>query len=535
LFFNKEILHKTTIMSSNRSYAIYGDGGVTSATLIPSLNAIANQGKILQVYKDTNQFKTWQNIILQDTLSEFVPWTERPTTVNVNRSDPLSTTGVAFWKIQLNGITDMTKIALQLPLSLSFTTTSANNYQWSSMVQGEYALLDCITRLTVRIGNNSIVVGREEMSTTFGLKHQAVTKKKTPTKAALLAQFGACYSNGFLATAGVGSSSIDPASDWQNAYLGAQATGVVDKSFAFCLGDVVPFFDQADTYLPKGTPLEIQLEWAPPLSAFIGMAPSDNIRFNGVRWNGLAIQYNYHLLTQDSQNIFNVKWVSQPLLYNYLTSALYTFQGQPTMDVYTLPILNNIQRPTEITISVCSTNLTVTPISTIPVTSYPESTMPGVYFADLAVRAQGRDLIRWINPVPLVTTVPAGLNSSGFAVINSLINEATNHEHYGDYGTVSLQATSTLKNGSALCFCLSPSLFYKRGINSTDQGAINLDIQLRMMRMNGLNLTRDTVIRVVTKTPTQLTIDSDLNVVEVQWPAIISDNGAVLQRTINTN
>lgn len=510
-------------MQSDRTYSIYGDTSTSRATIVPSLNSIANKGTV-EISKDTNYFKAWNKLVLTDNILEDKIQYQMPNTTSTSED---STSSRVEFDFDLMGMTKMREIAIEFTVELKLGISPvAEKFQWSQFPQGEYMFLNMLSKLIITMGANSIDLS-EQVS--INPKLHAILRKKTPTQCGLLAQFGtSTASSTIIRGFGNDYSHPDIFSNTFNAMTPPLSIGgqTVLKTFTVLLGDVYPFFDQADTYLPKGMPLRIKatIDTKVPLNSV-----PELLSVNKVMPLSTQLVYRYSTLVEDTQKQFNQRWVGQSLLYDSYIYRMKTLQS--TSLRFSDNILINMQRPLELTLLVTTTDdntLIKDNFNNKDYYSFPNSAAGGIVWHDLKISMQGRELQLWQN------RGQSGQFGSAYSWLNTLSNAETAHETSGDMGYLEMGNTNS-DYPTPVKICLSPGAFYKRGVFPMDQGSINLTIEAQISRIDGTPLSLNYKLLCYTKTPSQVSIDSNFNVVEVQWPSLISDNKAFVQSTINTN
>lgn len=541
-------------VSSNRTYAIYGDNVTNVATIVPSLNAVAKPNSILQTSSDINRGSTWQNVVLLDDVQEFVPEYQFPVSEIVN---PDETSGVSTFNITTKGPTDMTKMAFQFEYTRleigNQTEGITSQFSWSELLQGEYCFLDALESVELNLGNNNFQMLDFNIANTKAMKLHLITRKKTPFQKSRAAQFGITESRGMATSQyiGLGNTKGDPYDnefDKTFSFNGNLANpDFFSRKISFILGDLFPFFDQANTYLPSSCKMTIKFFWKrrnyPLIGSQSGTTPSveQYAIINVGPIKNFAFYSEYLVPRKEWIDNFNRKTILQPLVYNYNRYQVYNEEFDGVKKTIQKLIIVNQQRPLQLIFWI--TLRTGVEDQVVLLTNNgqsnvikPYSSATGIVYKFINVYVNGRQIVD--NRNQTYTTTNSGIYGNSIYELPSLVQASYNaeneHETDGDFSFLSTKMASPIF-GSPYIIPINPNLNFKRGVFSTDQGSVNIDFNLQVETTAGLPLPSSFELNIYTVTPAQIQFDASLNVSEVRWPAILAENGIILNRTVNTN
>ncbi len=358
-------------------------------------------------------------------------------------------------------------------------------------------------------------------------------------------------------------------------------TGIT-KLFALPLSMINTFFNQPDTFLPKGLNINIKIVWkntktvhlgGDSINSFITTTPAvakcsavyikhaDSVYSDfGFVKNACKILYDYSILKEDSDDALRKLWITKPFVYNFYEWKRYvvpqiksTTDGNVILDFY-----QNSQRPLDIWFT-CVNMGDGTPTSNIAnLNGSNQSGFVTSYRFGQCANHIWKKINIFINGRLVKENFYEDANSSLFFAnqkryMNCLTsNDVLNAIEYSNcdkeklnYELNTVGQTFQFDNISPYHIILSPSTFFQRGTYPVDQGAVNVRIEMQIACLGDsgtvvANPNRNFLngvaqIIVYSRQSAQLTLDSSHSVTEVQWPAIISNNTNILTRTINTN
>ncbi len=381
---------------ANKSYAVYGNAGLQTATLIPDLTQ-AVDSNFLKIEQNVASLNCWQPTFTSNLISETKRQEEFCTSISGDFA--YNSQLVANWDFYLKGWTQVKNIVLQYVLALA-SNTNPNSSETglgfgmalpSSMEQSEYTWLDILEEMEIKLGNNSYVITSNEIHNRFGIKHLALSTKKTVAEASLMANFGlqAARTSGLIFYEDSYSTipqpylalpisltnsdtyckfSIDTYGKYyDHAFCNLASTNVYadlpnsqfiyqPKIFSLPLSMTHSFFSQENTWLPKGLRIQIKIifsdkkinyaggmslkAWKTKTTSALGETAKLIINklavgsVNGFYPNMMKLIYEYSDLKYEIQEDLKKMWLERPFLYNYYE-----------WDRYVSPILTNTTRP----------------------------------------------------------------------------------------------------------------------------------------------------------------------------------------------
>lgn len=401
---------------ANKSYAVYGNSGLQTATLIPDLTQ-AVDSNFLKIEQNVASLNCWQPIFTSDLISENFRQEEYPTSISGDFAQ--NTEAIVTWEFYLKGWTQLKQIILQYVLGLACNTDPQNTAEGlgygmalpSCQEQPEYTWLDVLENIDIRIGNNSFSLTKQELHNRYGIKHLALSTKKTHAEACVMANFGlqAAKTSGLIYYQNSFSTLPQPylavPTEYSNAnkynyhsvdayakYYDHAFTNLAQfdikgkgtstgfyyqpKYFSLPICMINSFFAQENTWLPKGLKIAIQVTFANRKKVYAGgmfMPTFSNTTtqteaqttkliingfatgsLNGFFKNQIKIVYEYSRLKYELGEDLKKMWLERPFLYNYYEWDVYTTvilkanQSTP----YIIDFKQNAQRPLDIWIAI---------------------------------------------------------------------------------------------------------------------------------------------------------------------------------------
>jgi hypothetical protein len=603
---------------ANKSYAVVGNNGLQTATLIPDLTQSIDSS-FLKIEQNVEKLNCWQPIFTSDLIADSFRQEEFP--VSTSGDFRFGTDYVVTYDFYLKGWTQLKQIVLQWALALNVNSnvsgTAATQFYGmavpSSQDQSDYTWLDVIQNLDIRIGNNNFMLTNQELHSLYGIKHLALASTKTLGEAQAMSSFG-------LNSARTSALSFTEKSwsDWQFPYLnipgrytnsdcwnfkstdenakyydhfytnlskfdngitGILPTSYSTKIFALPISMVNSFFNQQDTWLPKGLRIQIQITFDNNRTYYTGngetkiskAGPTEvEVRSAGFLINQLAsgtlsglfptslkCTYEYSNLRFEIQENLNKLWLERPFVYNYYEWDVYkTDLPAASNPPYIIDFKQNSQRPLDIWICVRNTKrndfmysaitnaANTNPVNNSTRFQIKKYGLCPVVYQSVKIFINGRE---YINNDLLGTTNQTILPGDGLScddVINALIFESCDQESTQTSSSTirPLSRAINFDNVYPYQITIAPNNFFQRGTYPVDQGAVNVRIELNctFVAPTGAVLSptwpyAGATLFVYSRRAAQLTLDGSHQCVQVSWPLVVSNNSAVATPSINKN
>lgn len=598
---------------ANKSYAVVGNNGIQTATLIPDLTQ-AIDSTFLKAEQNAEKLNCWQPIFTSNLISESLRQDEFPVSASGNFAS--NTDYVISWDFYLKGWTQMKHVILQYQLALNLIEEPGDLHGVfqgmavpSTQDQSEYTWLDVLDKLDIKIGNNNFMLTNQEMHNHYGMKHLALCTTKSPAEGAIMANFGLNSArtsarmfpprawssleqpflnipNRFTNSDLWGYKSIDEnARYYDHAFCAVSKypnrllieENYCTKIFALPLSMVNSFFAQQDTWLPKGTRIQIQITFnnkrayytgngvaklsrpLPPTvldtrSTAMRIASEAKGSLNGIFPQQTRIVYEYSNLRYEIQDTIKKLWIERPFLYNYYEWDVYKlnlveFQGSP----YIVDFKQNSQRPLDIWLSVRNIkNIDGFVDSFNPVATdvnhdrtrfqFKSFGLMPIIYRGVKVFINGREIINFEADKTQLNGGNIGDGLTPDDVINALIFEKCDQEKGAD-ACRPLSRAFNFDNIYPFQITLAPNNFFQRGSYPVDQGAVNVRLELDLCFLDptsarlysqGVPYPESTLF-VHSRRPAQLTFDSSHEVTQISWPLVVSNNTTIANSSINTN
>jgi len=546
---------------SNRTTAIYGDPNVQAATIVPNLNNVSD-GTNLNVISDSGQLKLYQALTLNDNFYD--TRTEEVYQTNVSNN-------VVAIQGALMGWVNKQDMVLGINATIDLYNTNAPNNMFTGSLgqwlQPEFAVLQPLVRVEIKLGNNNQIVQRNMMNYAEGLRLIAMDQHYNYAQQMVAAELGLPYSIGTANYSTTSSSttisnssqyveiSLEYLSRWTQLIDIMWANGTaapVAVEFALPLGMVNSFFSE-NAFLPAGLPFRIEIEYTTGLHyvAFTStqaatslyppvLQPIDNtmaISYN----SNFSLRYRSHILKAHVQDSINNEWITKPLLYQYDTYEFVEIIGDNSTVTLLKDIAINQQRPTQLLLRIMPvTSVTnAAPItaggSAFASVSLPNATATGWNYNNVFVYIGGRQnyYLRMDQATFRVGSTP---NPSA-AAVNTLVNGRC----YDEVNTKMLTSYSENRqpfSGKPFIININPGDFVKKGYMSTDSGAMVIRVQTDVVPAGyttATALTTNFKLVIYKKYPEQIQINAAKNLNIIQWPAVAASNNYLIPSTYNMN
>jgi hypothetical protein len=565
----------------NRTTAVYGDANVTAATVVPNLNNISD-GVNVNVISDSGQLKVFQPLTLNDTFLDTRTEEVYQTSISAN---------VVAIQGALMGWTNKRDMVVGIPITLDFTNTVGVNYlgndctsPLSKWCQPEFAMLQPLVRVEIKMGFNNQIIQRSMMNYAEGLRLITLNQSYNWDQMLNLAEIGLPCSVGytnFMSNFGVGfvtsttaTFNIADASPpvpvmqeyterW-NAYKYALAqlnpstafTNVLTTEIGVPLGCLNSFFAE-DAFLPAGLPYRIEIEFNPAVhtiaynnnaitaSGTVATVPGFYNALTLQYGNNFVLKYRSHILKASIQDQINNEWITKPLLYQYDTYEFVEIIGDGSTVTLLKDIAINQQRPTTIIMRIMpnatSTNQTAAILGSVvsapsagSVTYWNNATTPGFKFKNCFITIGGRQ--NYYLRMDTIGNAEVPMGSSG------MTNNFVNGRCYTDNGhhmPIASKSQSAMV-GSLFYININPGDFVQKGYISTDSGALVIRIQTDVVGTytgaGGVTALPNTHKLVIYKKyPEQIQINAAKNINTIQWPAIAATNSYIIPSTYSIN
>lgn len=559
----------------NRTTAIYGDPNVQAATIVPNLNNVSD-GTNLNVISDSGQLKLYQALTLNDNFYD--TRTEEVFQTNVS-------TNVVAIQGALMGWANKQDFVLGLQCQIDWNTSAATapinvavGGGLAHMIQPEFAILQPLVRVEVKIGNNNQIVQRNMMNYAQGLRMIALDQKYNQSQMMIAAELGLPYSVGIAYQNSTAFSIISNTVQYypgmvyeevESAYKSRwnqlvdtmfqdKAFAPINVEFGVPLGMLNSFFSES-AFLPAGLPFRIEIEYNPAVhyiaytSSFSQQGTDPGTIDANVALTyqqNFSLRYRSHILKAHIQDSINNEWITKPLLYQYDTYEYVEIIGDGATRTLLKDIAINQQRPTELIFRIMSTNNTTSAnpiiLGTLPVAAgsstpsrsawiYPNATAPMFRYANIFIYIGGRQnyYLRMDGVNPTWGSMP----STSAGAVNALVAGRC-------YDEVNMKRLTTMSEpmnfytGKPFGIYINPGDFVKKGYMSTDSGALVIRVQTDVLPLynpntNALPSTMKLVI--YKKYPEQIQINAAKNVNIIQWPAVAASNNYLIPSTYNMN
>jgi hypothetical protein len=570
--------------------AIYGDANVEQATILPDLAGTMGNNSTLSLTSNTDDLNNYQklsltNLFSRTKISYFMPQINTPTSIQF----PLKFTG---W-------TDLSEMVLELPVDFKITATRgkdrldvftgfgvSENNNWARMgCYPEFPFLQAINRFEIALGENSIPVGRQQMTFNIGLRHVASDVKLTDHELqayvrALGSPIGHSIDAGDYVDKGgelytVNQAYTEIPSDvldcWSSILAALTArcqyiASVTDNKLGSAVIAIpLRYLNSAfreQFLLPPRTAVRVTMECStdpvviatkmPYTKPFDGGFNDDfsismSIKLSGTgegNTSGPRLICREHMLNEKPQLDINARWARQPMLINYETYEIIEQAFTGVSDFFEFNIAVSQQRPTQIVFKVLPpAGLSAPTVRNFGsgimsgVYDFPDSACVGIKFSDLIVDIAGHDHYRYEVRSPYQFS--CGPIWDGLQQIDERVNEKTYQSM--DRRPVRIHNRQSLTDSAYMKVNLNPGDREQHAYLAQDKGAASIRVSLNVTNTVELNTKANSHVPagyrlVVFKTlPEQFTLSAEGNVNVVSWPAITTNNGFFVQQTINTN
>ena len=441
---------------AQRSNVIYGDAALQTATITPTLTQAAD-GNSLKVTSDPEDLQMYQSLNLQDLFYDTRTSRDYPQSVSSNIIAFVGTTAnwtlwsevfleleanITFQVVGTNASTGGVGTALNaLPNIQNMTYYSPNNMLFTDFGyfnQPEFAFLQPIQRVEIKMGANNQVIGRYPMNYLPGILLNCKDKEYNNETKDIFTNFGlptsrAIYaSNATQGTVNVSVGSVanmygyntdykdlleawnvkikdiyKTACDNYAAAGGAFSTGSTATptsltqqiKFAIPLNFLNSVLD-TQGYFPPGVPFRIEIQFnsssfeimnnyhktvAEGITGGIGgdlTTASSYISPVAVtmQYTGLnsVLHRREHMLRQTAQEKINIDWIRKPFLYNYETYEYFDFPLTSGVAFYKQEIAISQQRPTQLFLVLINSTISGTTSIGTYTMKYPTATASNI-------------------------------------------------------------------------------------------------------------------------------------------------------------
>jgi hypothetical protein len=566
----------------NRTTAVYGDAGVTAATIVPNLNNVSD-GVNINVISDSGQLKVFQPLTLNDTFLDTRTEEVFQTSISAN---------VVAIQGALMGWTNKQSMVIGVPVTLDFTA----QIQIPDFIQGladwvqpELAMLQPLVRVEIKLGVNNQIIQRSMMNYAEGLRLIAMDQHYNWDQLLQLAELGVPNSIGYtnylahLSSANGAFGLAPPATfngqsydghvaqtisrEYENKYnsykasilaLNTAATPVTTE-IGIPLGCLNSFFAES-AFLPVGLPYRIEIEFNPALHTIafnnVALLASGTTGTNYYAANSLTLtygtnfvlKYHSHILKANIQDQINNAWITKPLLYQYDTYEFVEIAGDGATITLLKDIAINQQRPTTLIFRVMPNTSTTTAygqLGSAPIvggacypggisTYWANATTPGFKYKNMFIYIGGRQNYYLRMDILGLGDMPLGSANMSNNLVNMSCYADTNTHSYTE------SRSTSFMRGNLLYLNLNPGDFVRKGYMSTDSGALVIRIQTDLVGTytgaagtTALPNTHKLVI--YKKYPEQIQINAAKNINTIQWPAVAATNSYIIPSTYNMN
>lgn len=586
---NPPDLPVTSTQSNNTSYFIEsGDGGVRQATQVPDLTSIPDSDTFAIVNESGQLFNFRQKLVLADEFRDVVTRQELPKSFSQSNG-----VCVMEWSFTTPGYIKANEMILNIPLNITADVDLDRCMDPSLLVQAPFALLNNLDKYEFKMGSNNYQVGNMEFtSDLLSIKTYMGDRKMNMLETELQSGWGLPFATtGMLASYINASGAVVPPQIssynspreyklYQNSVLSAEAATIATTQTMYkglSLASIIPMFDQ-DCYLPPGLPLNLKLFFKQEVGTFsdstnarypfiMGNKPSAcainvtgtfksyNLMFGSSPFsqNGLYLLYEYKILSEKNNSIYNQLWFSRPLLYNHFDYKRFEFpcNGSATYD---LNITWNKQKPTGLYYYLTLQDPTACQVHGMPISNQVlmnlgQSYAGGYLLNKFEVYLNG---VRTQFYNSQTTTYTETVNANDY-LLN--LKADKNRIKFIDDENQSIFSTQSKYFAKPLYIKLDTSEKYQFAYRGTDAGSTNIRISLAydipLSVTNATFLTDFNEAITVTSAltgvssaykmcflleyPVQTSINSHMQITQVEWPAITSGNNKYIQQTINTN
>lgn len=553
-------------LQASRTAAIYGDANAATATVVPTITEAADSQN-LTVTADTSVLNKNQILNLDDTFYETI----------TNEVFPQQ---LADGKLAIAGTTmgwiDTQKCFLEIPIKVNFTPSTAvkdpsqttlqnlgeltdfTSIGWEEWTQPEFSMLRPIQRFTVYLGENNVAIQRAQMNFGQNLPIIAYDRKISRADYPIYASIGMPLSIGTnycQDTTGTGNNvqrtlrcnNINPefSREFEKAWF--------DRNRRRRLNGVsyltVPLyflnsFFRENQYLPPGLKFRFEMEYNPGFvecmrSSVGAQAQGADTWFvqyqKDVRFNGFA-----YILRAGTQEQINRTWITQPFLYNFITYEYLERKMNGTSVTYYENICISQQRPTDIILRVVneSTDGFVNGAAQNCIYSYKDATLPGVMIHDIKINIAGR-LQYYFRNMDQLSDGKNQWTGGACNMVDALMQTANKDtwRNENELEWIVKPQTRSINQGAYTVISIQPGNMQSIGNYTVDQGAVSVQMEINLCMNDAARTPIPAGFKLVIykKLTEQLAIDGNKNVQLVQWPAVKSNSGYVIQQTFNMN
>lgn len=420
---------------------------------------------------------------------------------------------------------DFTLGALSKPGFLSIDVLDNASF----LQQNHYVVLDNIDNIKVSIGNNKFTLGSEQVYNTMQLKNNLRFKSKSRTESVLASTLGLERS---LVNDNEKMSVFGPfdfnTKGWTKSLLffGNNTNSNILKyySTSIPLYFIIPFFNQENSYLPKGTKIYIDIQFM----SSINNRSLNGLSSVGANNNGLTffvpdlnnifnpnIMYNYKKLTFENRELMLNLWQNSAFTYNYMdwSYQYFTFvRNNRNFSQFETNLFINLTKPIELVFAVELRDGFYGSIKSLNGDITYNSKYKGdqpYLLTDLVIYANGSE----IKTLKGRKFASQGSDSYDNIILNSINENCTNKRmHY-----FCVTTSNNYLSSAPFRFILTPGDLDNVNFRPTGSGPINLTISANVTSpiykiTNFSPINEQSVLKIYYKNHVQLLMDNTYTV-----------------------
>ena len=549
--------------AASNSRAVTGDVNAQTATIVPTLSEAADSQNLV-VSADTSVLNKNQVLKLDDTFYETITNEVWPQQLQDGKVAIAGTT---------MGWMDTQKCFIEIPFTTQFATSGTvatdmvtpdgngerppSAYDWNDFAQPEFHMLRPIRRFQVFLGENNVSIQRAQMNFRENFPVIIYDKKYHRNDYPMLSSLGFPISIGSHALqvpAGGNATQINNRISTLNPeFCNARRLAFMSMNRIRRNGGVsylvVPLyclnsFFRENQYLPPGLKFRFEMEYTTgsvEIQRTSVTSTTQGVNSWGITYNN-QIRFNAfaYILRAGTQEQINRNWITNPFLYNYTTYEYLERKTNGSSLTYYENICISQQRPTDIIIRVLNegTNGLLANIAGGNLYSYNLAGVPGVCIHDIKINIAGRLQYHFRN-ADLITDQNQQWAGGQMDMVDALMNTANNDtwRNVNEEEYLVQPQTRTLSESGYCVISIQPGNMQSIGNYSTDQGAVSVQIELNICMNDKQRSPLPSTFKIVIykKLTEQIAIDANKNVQIIQWPAVKSNSGYVVQQTFNMN
>lgn len=549
-------------LQASRTAAIYGDANAATATVVPTITEAADSQN-LTVSADTSVLNKNQILNLDDTFYETI----------TNEVFPQQ---LADGKLAIAGTTmgwiDTQKCFLEIPVKISYTAgTNLNNQMttfdgelinykevsgWEEWTQPEFNMLRPIQRFSVYLGENNVAVQRAQMNFAQNFPIIIYDRKIHSSDYPMYASVGmpiatgSCFTqnkdaNGATRTWGLTQINKEYSQCFSRAWFDRnRRRNLAGISYLTVPLYFLNSFFRENQYLPPGLKFRFEMEYNPGVveimrSSVQAQTEGKDLWFcqyqKDVRFNAFA-----YILRAGTQEQINRTWITQPFLYNYITYEYLERKLNGTSVTYYENIAISQQRPTDLIIRVVneSGDGYLNNAAQNMLFSYKDAGLPGVIIHDIKINIAGR-LQYYFRNMDQLGDQKNQWTGGAVNMVDALMQTANKDtwRNLNEEEWLVQPQTRSINQSMYTVISIQPGNMQSIGNYSVDQGAVSIQLEINLSMNDKVRTPIPTGNKLVIykKLTEQLAIDGNKNVQLIQWPAVKSNSGYVIQQTFNMN